>query len=74
MPSHNLRHTYTTLLIGQGEHPKYIQSHLGPSRINLTMDIYGHSMETVNQKAVSQLGKPVWGIAREETLRETTVL
>lgn len=61
MRFHNLRHTYASLLIAQGEHPKYIQSQLGHSSINVTMDIYGHLMETVNQKAASRLGKAVLG-------------
>ena len=56
MRFHNLRHTYTSLLIAQGEHPKYIQSQLGHSSINVTMDIYGHLMETVNHEAAGKLG------------------
>ena len=61
MRFHNLRHTYASLLIAQGEHPKYTQSQLGHSSINVTMDIYGHLMETVNQKAASLLGKTLLG-------------
>lgn len=58
---HNLRHTYASLLIAQGEHPKYIQSQMGHSSINVTMDIYGHLMDTVNQRAASRLGRTVLG-------------
>jgi len=47
---HHLRHTYANLLIAQGEHPKYIQSHLSHSSINVTMDIYGHLMNTVEYR------------------------
>jgi len=61
MRFHNLRHTYASLLIAQGEHPKYIQSQLGHSSINVTMDIYGHLMETVNHEAAGELGKTVLG-------------
>ncbi len=61
MRFYNLRHTYASLLIAQGEHPKYIQSQLGHSSINVTMDIYDHLMETVNKKAASLLGKTVLG-------------
>lgn len=59
MRFHNLRHPYASLLIAQGEPPKYIQSQLGHSNINRTMDIYGHLMETVNQKVARPLGKTV---------------
>lgn len=58
---HDLRHTYASLLIAQGEHPKYIQSQLGHSSINMTMDIYGHLMDTVNRKAASLLGRSIMG-------------
>ena len=56
MRFHNVRHTYASLLIAQGEHPKYIQSQLGHSSINVTMDIYGHLMETINHEAAGKLG------------------
>jgi integrase len=58
---HDLRHGYASLLIAQGEHPKYIQSQMGHSSINVTMDIYGHLMDTVNQKAACRLGRTVLG-------------
>lgn len=73
MRFHNLRHSYASLLIAQGEHPKYIQSQLGHSSINVTMDIYGHLMQTVNQKAASRLGKTVPRINRDVVLREKVV-
>jgi integrase len=64
---HNLRHTYASLLIAQGEYPKYIQSQLGHSSINVTMDIYGHLMDTVNRRAATQLGKLVLGNMNTES-------
>jgi integrase len=39
---HDLRHTCAALLIAQGAHPKAIQTHLGHSTIQVTMDRYGH--------------------------------
>ena len=58
---HDLRHTYASLLIDQGEHPKYIQNQLGHSSITMTMDVYGHLMNTVNQKAATKLGRTILG-------------
>jgi integrase len=58
---HNLRHTYASLLIDQGENPKYIQTQLGHSSIQLTMDVYGHLMKDVNQEAATRLGSTVFG-------------
>jgi hypothetical protein len=39
---HDLRHTCAALLIARGAHPKAIQTHLGHSTIQVTMDRYGH--------------------------------
>jgi integrase len=38
---HSLKHTFASLLISQGENPKYIQTQLGHSGIKLTMDTVG---------------------------------
>jgi len=58
---HDLRHTYASLLIERGEHPKYIQNQMGHSSINVTMDVYGHLMRTVNQGAAKGLDEAVFG-------------
>ena len=60
MRFHNLRHTFVSLLIAQGEHPKYIQVQAGHSSINVTMDTYGHLMVNVNKEAASKLGQAIW--------------
>ena len=39
---HDLRHTFTTLLINQNENIKFIQSQLGHASIQTTIDRYGH--------------------------------
>ena len=57
---HDLRHTYATLLIDQGEHPKYIQEQMGHSSINTTMDVYGHMMKAVNSEATRRLQEAVF--------------
>jgi len=58
---HDLRHTYASLLIDQGEHPKYIQAQMGHSSINITMDVYGHLMTKVNVKSANKLAKTIFG-------------
>lgn len=57
---HDLRHTFASLLIDQGEHPKYIQNQLGHSSINVTMDVYGHLMNTVNQESAKRLDSVIF--------------
>lgn len=58
---HDLRHSYAALLIDQGEHPKYIQTQMGHSSINVTMDTYGHLMNPVNREASNKLDQVVFG-------------
>ncbi len=52
---HDLRHTYASLLIANGEHPKYIQTQMGHSSIKVTMDTYGHLMQATNAQAAEKL-------------------
>ena len=58
---HDLRHCYASLLIDQGESPKYIQNQMGHSSINVTFDIYGHLMKDSNQEAATRLGNTIFG-------------
>jgi len=58
---HDLRHTFASLLIDRGEHPKYIQAQMGHSSISVTMDTYGHLMKPVNQDAAKRLDEAVFG-------------
>lgn len=58
---HELRHTYQALLMRLREHPKYTQAQMGHSSIIVTMDVYGHLMDSANQDAAATLGKVVLG-------------
>ncbi|MEI1420927.1 site-specific integrase [Bacillus cabrialesii] len=50
---HELRHTSATLLINQGVHMKTISARLGHSKIGITMDLYGHALESADEAAAS---------------------
>jgi len=63
---HDLRHTYTSLLIAQGENIKFIQSQLGHASIQTTMDRYGHILPNTNRGAGERLDKMVFGESRVE--------
>lgn len=52
---HDLRHTHAAWLIGQGEHPKTIQSRLGHASISTTLDRYGHLMPGMDEAAADRL-------------------
>ena len=42
---HDLRHTYATILLMAGKHPKYVQELLGYANISITLDTYSHVIE-----------------------------
>jgi integrase len=39
---HDLRHSYASVLIAQGAHPKVISDQLGHASVQITMDRYSH--------------------------------
>lgn len=58
---HDLRHTYASLLISQGENIKFIQSQLGHASAKTTLDRYGHLMPNLENDAARRLDKTVFG-------------
>jgi hypothetical protein len=58
---HDLRHTYASLLISQGENIKFIQSQLGHASAKTTLDRYRHLMPNLENDAARRLDKTVFG-------------
>ncbi len=52
---HDLRHTYASLLLQQGESPEYVRRQLGHSDIRLTTGLYGRWLPVSNRAAVDRL-------------------
>lgn len=50
---HDLRHTYASLLIQDGQSLAYVKDQLGHSSIKLTVDVYGHLVPGANRHAVN---------------------
>lgn len=52
---HDLRHTYASALIHQGASIKYVQTAMGHASAQLTLDVYGHLLQTGGQDAARRL-------------------
>ncbi len=52
---HDLRHTFASWLLGNGESPVYVKEQLGHSSIQITVDTYGHLIPGANREAVNRL-------------------
>ena len=52
---HDLRHTFASLLLQQGESVVYVKEQLGHGSIQITVDTYGHPIPGANRGAVDRL-------------------
>ena len=52
---HGLRHTWATLALEQGIHPRVVQERLGHSTIAITLGIYSHVSPTVHDEAAETI-------------------
>jgi integrase len=52
---HDLRHTYASALIHQGQSVKYVQTVMGHASAQTTLDVYGHLFDTGGQDAARSL-------------------
>ena len=57
-----LRHTWATLALEQGIHPKVVQERLGHSTIGITLDIYSHVSPMLHDEAANQVAALFLGI------------
>jgi integrase len=51
IPLRSMRHTWATLALRAGQHPKVVQERLGHSSISVTMDIYSDSIPSMQKEA-----------------------
>lgn len=52
---HDLRHSHATQLLETGIHPKIAQERLGHSSISVTLDLYSHVVELMQDEAASRV-------------------
>jgi integrase len=52
---HDLRHTYATLALQAGIHPKIVQERLGHANISVTLDTYSHVSPALEAEAADRV-------------------
>ena len=67
---HALRHTFATMLAATGTHPKTMQKLLRHSTVDLTMNIYTHSLREKESTAINAL--PDFGKLQEAQQQKAT--
>jgi integrase len=50
---HDLRHSYATLALGAGVHPKVVSERLGHATVAMTLDVYSHVSPTMQREAAA---------------------
>lgn len=54
---HDLRYLYATLLMEQHVHPKIFQERLGHQTFIITLDLYTHTIPTMQNEAAEKISK-----------------
>jgi integrase len=62
---HDLRHTHASHMLASGVHPKIASERLGHSRVGITLDLYSHVVEGLQEDAVARVDAAM-AKAREE--------
>ena len=58
---HDLRHTFATIALTAGVHPKVVSERLGHASIGITLDIYSHVMPGMQEEAAARVGNLIFG-------------
>lgn len=58
---HGLRHSWATLALQAGVHPKVVQERLGHSTIGVTLDVYSHVMPSMETDAADRVAALILG-------------
>jgi integrase len=58
---HDLRHTYATVALGAGVHPKIVSERLGHATIAVTLDLYSHVTPAIDAEAAALVASKIFG-------------
>ena len=57
---HDLRHTYATVALGTGVHPKIVSERLGHATTGVTLDLYSHVAPSLDAEAASLIAERIF--------------
>ena len=58
---HDLRHTYATLALKGGVHPKVVSERLGHATVGITLDLYSHVTPAIGREAADVVASSIFG-------------
>jgi integrase len=61
---HDLRHSYATLALQAGVHPKVVSERLGHATVGITLDLYLHVVEGLDAEAADAVAERLFGSHR----------
>ena len=63
---HTFRHTFATRCIEAGVKPKTLQAYLGHATLEMTMNLYVHTMDDVKQEEIELLEQNINTLSSDE--------
>ena len=57
---HDLRHTYATLALKAGVHPKVVSERLGHATVGITLDLYSHVTPAIARDAANVVAQSIF--------------
>jgi integrase len=57
---HDLRHTYATLALKTGVHPKVVSERLGHATVGITLDLYSHVTPAIARDAADAVAATIF--------------
>lgn len=58
---HDLRHSYASIALARGVHPKVVQEAMGHATIAVTLDLYSHVVPSLQRDAAREIGGALFG-------------
>jgi integrase len=58
---HDLRHSWATIALEGGEHPKVVQERLGHASVSITLNTYSHLSATLYAEAADRVAARIFG-------------